>query len=210
MGKLVDRGYVVKDGRRLIPTETGFIVNDLVSEYFSSIVDVGFTAEMERELDLVASGTEQWRDSVAEFYGPFSKQLDYAKQEMPKIEPTYIQVGRQCPECGGDLVQRYGRYGLYIGCSNRPDCEHTERWVEKIGVTCPIDGGELIEKKTKKGRIFYGCENFPDCDYASWKKPLPIPCPSCGGLLVAANKNHAQCSICGLEFKLDELKTEAR
>lgn len=209
MGKLVDRGYVVKDGRRLIPTETGFIVNDLVSEYFSSIVDVGFTAEMERELDRVASGEEQWQDSVSEFYEPFSGQLDYAKAEMPKIEPKYIPVGRQCPECGGELVQRFGRYGLYIGCSNSPDCKHTERWVERIGVKCPKDGGDLIERKTRKGRLFYGCENYPECDFSSWKKPLPIPCPNCGGLLVTANKKHAKCIDCSLEFDRKELNKKS-
>jgi len=206
MGKLVDRGYVVKEARRLVPTETGFIVNDLVSEYFSSIVDVGFTAEMEKELDRVASGDIKWQDTVEEFYSPFSDQLAFAREEMPKIEPKYIPVGRQCPECGGELVQRFGRYGLYIGCSNRPECKHTERWVERIGVTCPKDGGDLIERKTKKGRLFYGCENYPDCDFSSWKKPLPIPCPNCGGLLVVANKNHAQCTECSLEFNQNELK----
>ncbi len=209
MGKLVQRGYVVKEARRMVPTETGFIVNDLVSEYFSSIVDIGFTAEMEDELDKVASGEEQWQDSVEDFYSSFSDQLDFAKKEMPKIKPKYIPVGRQCPECGGELVQRFGRYGLYIGCSNKPECSYTERWVERIGVTCPNDGGELIEKKTKKGRFFYGCENYPDCDFASWKKPLPIPCPSCGGLLVVANKKHAQCSVCSLEFEQNELKEKS-
>lgn len=206
MSKLVDRGYIVKDGRRLTPTETGIIVNDLVSEYFSSIVDVGFTAEMERELDRVASGEEKWQDSVEEFYSSFSKQLDYAREEMPKIKPKYIPVGRKCPECGGELVQRFGRYGLYIGCSNSPDCKYTERWVERIGVTCPEDGGEIIERKTRKGRLFYGCENYPDCDFSSWKKPLPIPCPNCGGLLVQANKKHAKCTECTLEFDRKELK----
>ncbi len=210
MGKLVQRGYVVRDARRMVPTETGFIVNDLVSEYFSSIVDIGFTAEMEDELDKVASGEEQWQDSVEDFYSPFSEQLDYAKKEMPKIKPKYIPVGRQCPECDGELVQRFGRYGLYIGCSNKPECSFTERWVERIGVTCPVDGGELIEKKTKKGRFFYGCENYPDCDFASWKKPLPIPCPGCGGLLVVANKKHAQCSVCSLEFEKNELKEKSK
>ena len=206
MGKLIQRGYIVKDGRRLNPTETGFIVNDLVSEYFSSIVDVGFTAQMEIELDQVASGEDQWQDTVREFYGPFSDQLDFAKREMPKIEPVYISVGKSCPECGHDLVQRWGRYGLYIGCSDKPNCSHTEKWVEKIGVTCPNDGGELIERRTRKGRTFYGCDNYPECDFASWKKPLPEPCPSCGGLLVVANKNHAQCTVCNLEFKLDEIQ----
>ncbi len=208
MGKLVKRGYVVKDGRKLLPTETGFIVNDLVSEYFSSIVDVGFTAEMERELDQVASGEEYWRDSVKDFYGPFSKQLEYAKQEMPNIEPTYISVGRPCPECGHDLVQKWGRYGLYIGCSDKPNCNYTERWVKKIGVTCPNDGGDLIEKRTRKGRIFYGCDNYPDCDFASWKKPIATPCPSCGGMLVEANKKHAQCTACSLEFNLNKINKE--
>ena len=208
MGKLVQRGYVVKDDRRLKPTETGFIVNDLVSEYFSSIVDVGFTAQMERDLDQVASGAEQWRDRVREFYGPFAKQLDHAKLEMPKVEPIYIPVGRACPECGHDLVQRWGRYGLYIGCSNKPNCSHTERWVERIGVICPEDGGDLIEKRTRKGRLFYGCENYPECEFSSWKRPLPKPCPSCGGLLVTANKDHAQCLSCKLEYKLDQVLKE--
>jgi DNA topoisomerase-1 len=205
MGKLVNRGYIVKDGRRLAPTETGFIVNNLVSEYFSSIVDVGFTARMEEELDLVASGEENWRDSVRDFYGPFSEQLDYAQEEMPNVEPTYISVGKSCPECGSNLIQKWGRYGLYVGCSNS-ECSHTERWLEKIGVSCPEDGGELIEKKTRKGRLFYGCENYPECEFASWKKPLPHPCPSCGGLLVEGKKKHAKCSVCSLEFKLDEVK----
>jgi DNA topoisomerase-1 len=207
LGKLVKRGYVNKDNRRLIPTETGTIVNDLVSEYFSSIVDVGFTARMEEELDQVASGSEEWHESVSEFYGPFSEQLKYARQEMPNIEPSYIQVGRTCPECGANLVQKWGRYGLYIGCSN-PNCKHTERWLEKIGVTCPEDGGDLVEKRTRKGRVFYGCENYPDCKFASWKKPLPYTCPSCGGLLVEANKKHVRCRDCSLEFKLSEVKKE--
>jgi DNA topoisomerase-1 len=200
MGKLVQRGYVSKDGRRLIPTQTGFIVNDLVSEYFSSIVDIGFTAEMEKELDQVASGEKDWQDSVNDFYEPFAEQLTVAKEEMPEIEPVYIPVGKTCPECGAELVQRWGRYGLYVGCSNHPDCKHTERWVEKIGVICPQDGGDLIEKKTRKGRIFYGCENFPECDFASWKRPIPEPCPECGGLLVEVNKKKVQCSACSQDF----------
>ena len=207
MEKLINRGYIKKDGRRLIPTKTGFIVNDLVSEYFSSIVDIGFTAEMEKELDLVASGDKDWQDSIKEFYGPFSEQLDFAKREMPEIEPVYIPIGKKCPVCGGELVQRWGRYGLYVGCGNHPECTHTERWFEKIGVTCPIDGGELIEKKTRKGRVFYGCENYPDCDFASWKRPIPDPCPACGGLLVEVNKNKVLCTNCSQEFSRKDIKS---
>jgi DNA topoisomerase-1 len=208
MGKLVTRGYIKRDGRRLVPTRTGFIVNDLVSEFFSSIVDIGFTAEMEKELDLVASGEKDWRQSVKEFYGPFAEQLDVAKREMPEIEPIYIPTGKDCPECGAELVQRWGRYGLYVGCSNHPECTHTERWFEKIGVTCPEDGGDLIEKKTRKGRVFYGCENYPECEFASWKKPISEPCPECGGLLVMANKKKVRCSVCSEEFSRKKLKVE--
>jgi len=208
MGTLQQRGYVVRDGRRMFPTEIGFIVNDLVSEYFPSIVDIGFTAQMEEDLDQVATGSEQWQKIVGEFYGPFSELLEIAKREMPKIEPSLEPVGRACPKCGHDLVQKWGRFGLFIACSDYPNCKHTEPWLEKIGVTCPDDGGELIERRTRKGRTFYGCENYPKCEFSSWKKPLPEPCPSCGGLLVAANKNHARCIVCNLEFKFDEIQKE--
>ncbi len=208
MGKLVQRGYVVKDERRLVPTRTGFIVNDLVSEYFPSVVDIAFTANLEEELDQVATGQKNWQDSVGDFYGPFAEQLDYAWKEMPEIEPVYIPVDKKCPECGADLVQRWGRYGLYVGCSNHPECKYTEPWVEKIGVICPKDGGQLIEKKTRKGRTFYGCENYPECDFASWKKPLPDPCPNCGGLLVEKNKKRAVCTECSLEFNRKDLQRE--
>lgn len=208
MGTLQQRGYVLRDGRRMFPTEIGFIVNDLVSEYFPSIVDVGFTAQMEENLDQVASGGKQWQKIVGEFYGPFSELLEIAEREMPKVEPSLEPLGRACPKCGHDLVQKWGRFGLFIACSDYPNCKHTEPWLEKIGVTCPEDGGELIERRTRKGRTFYGCENYPKCEFSSWKKPLPEPCPSCGGLLVAANKNHAQCTVCNLEFKLDEIQKE--
>jgi DNA topoisomerase-1 len=156
MGTLQQRGYVLRDGRRMFPTEIGFIVNDLVSEYFPSIVDVGFTAQMEEDLDQVASGSEQWQEIVGEFYGPFSELLEIAKRDMPKIEPSLEPVGRACPKCGHDLVQKWGRFGLFIACSDYPNCKHTEPWLEKIGVTCPDDGGELIERRTRKGRTFYG------------------------------------------------------
>jgi DNA topoisomerase-1 len=205
MGKLVQRGYVVKDGRRLVPTKIGFIVNDLVSDYFQSIVDIGFTAQMEGDLDQIASGGEEWQEVVADFYGPFSEQLKRAEQDMPEVR---IPVGRQCPLCGHDLILKSGRYGLFVSCSDYPTCEHTEQWLEKIGVTCPEDGGELVERKTRKGRLFYGCENYPECEFSSWKKPLPISCPSCGGLLVAGKKKHAKCISCSLEFKIEDIQKE--
>jgi DNA topoisomerase-1 len=102
-------------------------------------------------------------------------------------------------------VIRWGRYGKFISCSDFPNCRHTEAWLEKIGVKCPKDGGEIVERKTRKNRVFYGCANYPACDFTSWKKPLPIPCPKCGGMLVITNKREAQCLNCEETFLLDQL-----
>jgi DNA topoisomerase-1 len=206
---LQQRGYVFREGRRLFPTDTALLVNDLLIEHFPGIVDINFTAEMENDLDKIASGDEEWVDVVREFYTPFAEEVERAKEEMPesKSEPEYI--GRECPDCeDGQLLIKWGRYGKFIGCSNFPDCRHTEPWLEKIGVKCPLDGGELVERRTRKGRTFYGCANYPECEFTSWKKPLPTPCPACSGTLVIANKNFAQCLDCETQFPLDDVQTE--
>ncbi|MFH1635745.1 MAG: type I DNA topoisomerase [Chloroflexota bacterium] len=204
LSTLQNRGYVVREGRLLIPTETGFVVNDLVTAHFPNIVDVSFTANMEKDLDRVASGQQSWVDIVSEFYGPFAKQLERAQAEMPEVKTAPEPIGRACPDCGNDLIIRWGRHGKFIGCSNFPACRHTEPLLEKIGVKCPTDGGELVQRKTRKGRTFYGCANYPECDFTSWKLPLPTPCPKCGGLLVAANKHHAVCVQCSEQFPRDQ------
>ncbi len=206
---LQQRGYVFREGRRLHPTGTALLVNDLLIEHFPGIVDINFTAEMESDLDKIASGEEEWVDVVREFYTPFAEEVERAKEEMPesKSEPEYI--GRECPDCeDGQLLIKWGRYGKFIGCSNFPDCRHTEPWLEKIGVKCPEDGGEVVERRTRKGRIFYGCANYPECEFTSWKKPLPTPCPACSGTLVIANKNFAQCMDCETQFPLDDVQSE--
>jgi DNA topoisomerase-1 len=105
-------------------------------------------------------------------------------------------------------VIRYGRYGKFISCSNFPDCRYTEAWLEKIGVSCPKDGGDIVERKTRKGRLFYGCANYPNCDFTSWKRPLPVACPQCSGLLVIADKRNAQCLNCNETFLLDEVSED--
>jgi DNA topoisomerase-1 len=164
---------------------------------------------MEADLDKIASGDEAWVGVVREFYEPFSAEVERAKVEMPetKAEPEYI--GRACPDCeDGQLLIKWGRYGKFIGCSNFPDCRHTEPWLEKIGVKCPLDGGELVERRTRKGRIFYGCANYPECEFTSWKKPLPTPCPNCSGTLVIANKNFAQCLDCETQYPLETVQPE--
>jgi len=209
LSTIQQRGYVVKEDKRLLPTQIGFTVNDLLVQRFPEIVDVGFTARMETELDEVAEGQREWRSVLREFWGPFSREVKAAEADMPAVsaEPEY--VGRDCPKCGKPLIFRHGRFGKFIACSGFPTCRHTEPWFEKLGVLCPKDGGELVERRTKKGRVFYGCANYPQCDFTSWKKPLPQPCPNCGGLLVAANKNHAQCLKCEHQFELASLAEPA-
>jgi len=202
LSTLQQRGYIFRQEKRLYPTETGILVNDLITEHFPNIVDVNFTAEMEEDLDKIASGAEEWTEIIREFYGPFSKQVSQAEKLIPEMNNGPEPVGRQCPESGHELVIRWGRYGKFISCSNFPECRYTEPWLEKIGVKCPQDGGELVERKTRRGRVFYGCENYPDCDFTSWKKPLATPCPECGGLLVIADKQNAQCLNCEHRFDL--------
>ncbi|MGW8250325.1 MAG: type I DNA topoisomerase [Anaerolineales bacterium] len=205
LSTLQQRGYVVRQDKRLNPTETGLLVNDLITEHFPNIVDVNFTADMEEDLDKIASGSERWTDVIQEFYAPFSEQVHQAEQSIPEMKSDPEPIGRKCPECGHELVIRWGRYGKFISCSNFPDCRYTEPWLEKIGVKCQVDGGELVERKTRRGRVFYGCENYPECEFTSWKKPLPTPCPACGGLLVIADKQNAQCLNCERRYDLDEV-----
>jgi DNA topoisomerase-1 len=169
------------------------------------VINTNFTATMEDELDEIAAGTHDWVATLREFYIPFSKDVEQAEREMPKVNEGPEPVGRDCPTCGNPLVIRYGRYGKFIGCSTFPACRYVEPWLEKTGVRCPKDGGELVERKTRKGRTFYACSNYPTCDFTSWKKPLPIPCPACGGLLVYGAKQTAQCIKCESKFPLDSL-----
>ena len=208
LGTLQQRGYVVRDSKRLLPTETGLLVNDMISEHFPNIVDTEFTARMEADLDRIASGEAPWVEAVRDFYQPFAEQVAEADQRIPVQKAELEPVGRDCPECNKPLVIRWGRYGKFISCSGFPDCRHTEAWLEKIGVTCPKDQGDIVERKTRKGRVFYGCNNYPDCDFTSWKRPLPTACPACGGLLVIANKHQAQCMQCEDLFALDSVTPE--
>ncbi len=205
LSTIQQRGYVIRDNKRLVPTETGILVNDLITQHFPEIVDYGFTAHMEEDLDRIAAGKEKWVEVIREFYNPFSQLVAAAEKAIPEMKAELEPIGRACPECGKDLVIRYGRYGKFISCSGFPDCRYTEAWLEKSGVLCPKCQGEIVERKTRRGRIFYGCSNYPQCDFTSWKKPIPAPCPECGGLLVVVDKNNAQCLDCEERFPLDEV-----
>jgi DNA topoisomerase-1 len=208
LSTIQQRGYVERVDRRLIPTETGILVNDLMEKYFPGIIDLTFTARMEENLDKISEGNAEWVKVIDEFYKPFSVTVANAQAEMPMLNTGPEPIGRICPDCGKELVIRYGRYGKFISCSGFPECRHTEAFLEKIGVICPKDGGEIVSRKTRKGRIFFGCANYPNCDFTSWKRPLPQPCPQCKGMLVIANKREAHCLECESTFPLDEIIPE--
>lgn len=205
MSTIQKRGYIKSKERRLVPTETGRVVNDLLVEHFPNVMSVDFTARLEDELDQIAEGEKEWVPVVDGFYRQFATNLKAADEAIEKIdlkkEPE--PVGRECPKCGSPLLFREGRYGRFIGCSNFPKCRHTEQILVKVGVNCPDCGdGDLIEKKTRRGRVFYGCSNYPECEWTSWKRPLPQPCPVCSGLLVQVKEDTAECTKCGERTEL--------
>lgn len=208
LSTIQERGYVVRVDKRLEPTDTGVLVNDMMVEYFPEIVDLNFTASMENDLDKIAEGQADWVKVMGSFYAPFAVKVQKAQAEMPVTKTGPEPIGRACPECGKELVIRFGRYGKFISCSGFPDCRHTEPWLEKIGVECPLDHGDIVERKTRKGRLFYGCANYPNCEFTSWKRPLAQPCPKCGGMLVIANKREASCMNCKETFLLEDIIPE--
>ncbi len=251
MSTIQDRGYVKKEGRALRPEELGFVVCDMLSERFPAVVDAGFTARMEDELDEVASGERTWPPVVKEFYDPLKLALD-AAADAPRIEQ---QTDEKCEKCGKPMIVRWGRFGQFLACTGFPECKNTRpigdeaaqqaeqtdekcdlcespmvvkrgrfgqflacsRYPEckgarpilkKVGVICPKDGGDIVEKKSKRGRIFFSCANYPNCDFTSWSRPLKTGCPSCGSLTVAATKGTAKCTQCDWKGEIDESPAE--
>ena len=172
------RDYVTQTDRRLSPTKTGRVVCDLLSQFFDVEMDYDFTANMEDQLDEVSQGKADWRPVLEDFYQPFSERLNTARDKMPR-QNIIEKVGRACPSCDdGELVIKHSRYGKFIGCSNYPDCKHTERYLERMGLLCPQCGeaeqGEIARKRSRKGRTFYGCSRYPDCDYTVWRLPKDL------------------------------------
>ena len=197
IGTLQGRGYVHREQRELVPQELGEVVNDLLTEHFPEVVDIGFTARLEGELDDIAAGDQTWVPVVREFYQPFSKNVEQAYEEIQKIKLTPEYTGDNCELCGSQLLYRVGRYGRFIACSGFPACRFTKPILKLMNVKCPRDEGELVEKRGRQGRrIFYGCANFPACEFTSWDKPIPQPCPSCGGMLTEPRRGRAKCTQC--------------
>lgn len=197
------RGYVALDNRRFVPTELGEIVNEILIEYFPEIVNVDFTAKMERDLDLIEEGKAKWIEIIDNFYKEFEKRLKQAEEEMKTVEIKDEPAGIDCEKCGSPMVYKMGRYGKFIACSNFPECRNAKPILKKIGVKCPVcKEGEIVERKSKKNRTFYGCERYPECEFVSWDKPIPRNCPKCDAYLVekrTKKKVQVLCSNCDYE-----------
>ncbi|EOI00433.1 DNA topoisomerase 1 [Enterococcus moraviensis ATCC BAA-383] len=194
----IQRRYYVKlTNKRFEPTELGEIVNSLIVEFFPQIVDVHFTASMEGDLDKIGIGEEKWVEVVDRFYRPFEKELTNAEEKIEKIQIKDEPAGFDCDLCGHPMVIKLGRYGKFFACSNFPECRNTKAIVKEIGVTCPVcKEGQVIERKSKKNRLFYGCSRYPECDFTSWDKPIGRPCPKCGQYLVEKKVKGGKQVVC--------------
>ena len=192
-----DRGYVTLEDKKFVPTEVGFETTDKLQEFFSSIVNVKYTANMEKDLDEIAEGNEDYKKMLKDFYDNFAPLVDNAFKNMEKKKPE--ETGEKCPECGSPLVIRKGKYGQFTACSNYPTCKYIKKenkQIEKeIICKCPKCEGNIIVRKTKKGKEFYGCDNFPKCKYASWYKPTGDKCPKCNDLILF-NTGEVICPTC--------------
>ncbi len=244
---LLDRGYIRRENKKLIPEETGFVVTDFLIEHFPDIVDVGFTARMEEDLDEIASRKREWVPVIRDFYEEFERNLQKKDSEIERhLEETdekcdscgatmVVRLGRygrflscsrypecknskplsrpeepeptgeSCPECGKPLVRKQGRYGTFVGCSGYPECRYVKRENKSTGAICPeCKKGELVERRSRKGKLFYSCDRYPDCKFASWKRPLAEPCPQCGEGTLFVDRNKARCASCGAEVDIQD------
>ena len=190
-----ERGYVDIVDKKFNPTEIGIITTDKLQEFFSDLINVEYTREMEEDLDLIADGKLVWNKVLADFYGLFEPRIESAFDDMEKKAPE--ETGEVCPECGNPLVIRNGRYGEFVACSNYPECKYIKKEEPevKIIMDCPLCSGKIVEKKTRKGKLFYGCDHYPKCKFATWDMPINEKCPECGEILVSKN-DQIKCSKC--------------
>lgn len=192
---IVDRGYVTKKDKKFIPTEIGIETTDKLQEFFKDLINVKYTAKMEEDLDNIASGEVIWNELLKKFWEEFEPMVKDAFDNMEKKEPE--KTGEMCPECGKELVERNGRYGKFVACSNYPECKYIKKEEKKVVEICDCIkcGNKIVERKTKKGKIFYGCSNFPKCKEAYWDKPTGEKCPECNSMLVTKD-DKIKCSSC--------------
>ena len=207
METLKNRGYVTLEDKKFKPTDQGILTSEKLAEFFSEFINVEYTAEMENNLDEISKGQKVWYDELKVFYDHFMPMLEDAQKNMEKIAP--VEIGEECPECGSPLVIRRGRYGEFVACSGYPTCKYIKKETKEeaapvsTGVKCPkCEKGEIVEKKTRRGKVFYGCNQYPSCDYALWHKPVDKKCPKCDSLLVVkGKKNEIQCPNKECDYK---------
>ncbi len=194
---LLSRDYVSREKKNLIPTELGFIVNNIMSDYFKQIVDVDFTADMERKLDYIEEGSEEWKEVVDEFFAPLKVAIDKAEKEISKVVIEDKVSDVPCDKCGRMMVIKRGRYGTFLACPGYPECHNAKPIVEELDVPCPKCGGKILAKRSKKGKKFFGCSSYPNCDFVSWNEPIKEPCSKCGNYMtIKYSKTKGKYAIC--------------
>lgn len=194
IGTLTNRNYVTKENKVLYPTELGEIVNEIIKSNFQDIVNIDFTAKMEEDLDKVEEGTIEWKEVIRRFYPSFAETLATAYEKIEHVEIEDEKTDVICENCGKNMVVKFGKFGKFLACPGFPECRNTKPFFEDAGVSCPLCGGNVLIKKTKKGRKFYGCDNNPDCGFMTWNKPTGEKCPKCGDVLVEkGTKNVREC-----------------
>ena len=193
IGTLLARNYVTKEGRNIFMTELGDAVNNIMTEWFPTIVDKTFTANMESLLDGVEEGKVEWKSIIRNFYPDLEESVKKAQELLEKVQIADEETDVVCDKCGRHMVIKYGKFGKFLACPGFPECSNTKPYLEKIGVPCPKCGKDIVIRKTRKGRVFYGCENYPDCDFTSWQKPVEKACPKCGKFMVIRG-NRIVCS----------------
>ena len=200
---LIDRKYISKEKKSLIPTELGFIVTDMMEQYFKEIVDAGFTAQMEDNLDDIESKGVRWKSVIEDFYGTLKEELDIADKQIEKVEFEEELTGEMCEKCGKPMAVKHGRFGVFAACTGYPECKNTKPLVQSINVKCPKCGKDIVARKSKKGRVFYGCSGYPECTQSYWNKPIDRKCPKCGELLVEKKSKDAKyaCSNSECDYK---------
>ena len=203
MDTLKERNYVTVEDKKFVPTEMGIETTDKLQEFFQDLINVKYTAEMEDDLDKIADGKKIWNQVLSSFYQLFEPRVKTAFDNMEKKAPT--QTGELCPECGSPLVIRKGKYGEFTACSNYPNCKYIKKEESKVVeiMDCPWCDGKIVERKTKRGKVFYGCNHYPNCKFASWDKPIAGSCPNCGSYLVEKNQK-IKCSSCDYERGIEE------
>ena len=200
---ILDRDYVRKESGRFVPTKLGTAVTHLLTAHFSNIMEVGFTASIEDQLDDIANGEKAWEPMLKEFYGPFDEALELAMERAERVPRDQIdeESDEVCEKCERPMVIKSGRFGRFLSCSGFPECKNSRPLLSRIGVDCPECGNDLVERKGRGrgGRRFYGCTGYPACDFATRSRPLPQPCPECGEMLLASGRSNARCSSCSFK-----------